>query len=81
MLQLRNFSLKVLDNAQSDLENLLGYYEFERGKHLRKNTKNAKEREKLMKLEKEEDYYKKQKEKAKVELDKYIEIREECGEH
>lgn len=72
--------LKVLDNAQSDLENLLGYYESERGKHLRKNTKNAKEREKLMKLEKEEDYYKKQKEKAKVELDKYIEIREECGE-
>ena len=72
--------LKVLDNAQSDLENLLGYYESERGKHLRKNTKNAKEREKLMKLEKEDDYYKKQKEKAKVELDKYIEIREECGE-
>lgn len=72
--------LKVLDNAQSDLEYLLGYYESERGKHLRKNTKNAKEREKLMKLEKEEDYYKKQKEKAKVELDKYIEIREECGE-
>lgn len=72
--------LKVLDNAQSDLENLLGYYESERGKHLRKNTKNAKERENLMKLEKDADYYKKQKEKAKVELDKYIEIREECGE-